>query len=47
MSTNKTEILFYADWVGMPEPQKIGILFAQQARGKKAFEQMIGGSFFR
>jgi serine/threonine-protein kinase HipA len=37
MSTNKTEILVYADWVGMPGPQKIGVLSAQQAKGKKAF----------
>ena len=37
MSTNKTEILVYADWVGMTEPQKIGVLSAQQAKGKKAF----------
>jgi serine/threonine-protein kinase HipA len=45
MSTNKTEILVYADWVGMPDPQKIGILSAQQAKGKKAF-RVDGGSFF-
>lgn len=37
MSTNKTDILVYADWIGMPEPQKIGVLSAQQAKGKKAF----------
>ena len=37
MSTNKTEIFVYADWVGMMNPQKIGVLYAQQAKGKKAF----------
>ena len=36
MST-KTEIYVYAHWVGMPEPKVIGILSAQQAKGKKAF----------
>ena len=36
MST-KTDIYVYAHWVGMPEPKVIGILSAQQAKGKKAF----------
>lgn len=36
MST-KTNIYVYAHWIGMQEPKIIGILFAQQARGKKAF----------
>lgn len=36
MST-KTDLYVYAHWVGMPEPKVIGILSAQQAKGKKAF----------
>lgn len=37
MSTNKTDIYVYAHWKEMPEPKIIGILSAQQAKGKKAF----------
>ncbi len=33
----KTDILVYAHWVGMPEPKQIGVLKAQQAKGRKAF----------
>ncbi|WP_395045047.1 type II toxin-antitoxin system HipA family toxin [Flavobacterium sp.] len=36
MST-KTDIYVYAHWQEMPEPKIIGILSAQQAKGKKAF----------
>ena len=36
MST-KTDIYVYAHWIGMPEPKTIGVLSAQQAKGKKAF----------
>lgn len=36
MST-KTDIYVYAHWQTMPEPKLIGILSAQQAKGKKAF----------
>ncbi len=36
MST-KTDIYVYAHWQEMPGPKIIGILFAQQAKGKKAF----------
>jgi serine/threonine-protein kinase HipA len=36
MST-KTDIYVYAHWKGMQEPKIIGILSAQQAKGKKAF----------
>jgi serine/threonine-protein kinase HipA len=36
MST-KTNIYVYAHWNGIPEPLIIGILTAQQAKGKKAF----------
>ncbi|GEM56740.1 toxin HipA [Flavobacterium branchiophilum] len=37
MALNNTNIYVYADWVGMIEPKLIGILTAQQAKGKKAF----------
>lgn len=37
MALNKTDIYVYADWIGMIEPKLIGILTAQQAKGKKAF----------
>ena len=37
MATNKTDIYVYAHWLGMPEPKCIGVLSAQQAKGKKAF----------
>ncbi len=34
---DKTDIWVYADWKGMPYPKCIGILSAQQAKGRKAF----------
>ena len=37
MSTNKTDIYVYAHWKEMSESKIIGILSAQQAKGKKAF----------
>ena len=37
MTTKKTDIYVYAHWLGMPEPKCIGVLSAQQAKGKKAF----------
>lgn len=37
MATNKTEIYVYAHWLGMTQPKPIGVLSAQQAKGKKAF----------
>lgn len=37
MALNKTDIYVYADWIGMEEPKLIGVLSAQQAKGKKAF----------
>ena len=37
MSSVKTDIYVYAHWIGIPEPKCIGILGAQQAKGKKAF----------
>ena len=38
MST-KTDIYVYAHWIGMQEPKIVGILSAQQAKGKKAQEE--------
>jgi serine/threonine-protein kinase HipA len=35
--TAKTDIYVYADWAGMESPRPIGILTAQQTKGKKAF----------
>ncbi|KVV14372.1 type II toxin-antitoxin system HipA family toxin [Flavobacterium sp. TAB 87] len=37
MSLNKTDIYVYAHWQTMNEPKIVGILSAQQAKGKKAF----------
>jgi serine/threonine-protein kinase HipA len=37
MASNKTDIYVYAHWLGMPEPKCMGVLSAQQAKGKKAF----------
>jgi serine/threonine-protein kinase HipA len=37
MTTVKTDIFVYAHWIGMDEPRCIGLLSAQQAKGKKAF----------
>lgn len=34
---DKTDIWVYADWKGMVSPKCIGILSAQQAKGRKAF----------
>lgn len=34
---NKTDIWVYADFDGYPEPQIVGLLSAQQAKGRKAF----------
>lgn len=37
MPIEKTDIQVYAHWLGMAEPKCIGILSAQQAKGRKAF----------
>jgi serine/threonine-protein kinase HipA len=37
MSSQKKDIIVFAHWQGMPQPKRIGILSAQQAKGKKAF----------
>ncbi len=33
----KTDILVYADWIGLDGPKTVGILSAQQAKSRKAF----------
>lgn len=37
MATDKTDIWVYAHWAGMEVPKCIGVLSAQQAKGRKAF----------
>ena len=37
MTTDKIDILVYADWLDMKEPRLIGILSAHQAKGRKTF----------
>ena len=37
MSITKTDILVFAHWMGIKEPKLIGILSAQQTKGRKAF----------
>jgi serine/threonine-protein kinase HipA len=37
MAGKKTDIIVFADWIGMSEPRCIGMLSAQQAKGRKAF----------
>jgi serine/threonine-protein kinase HipA len=37
MAAGKTDIWVYAHWIGMSGPKCIGILSAQQAKGRKAF----------
>jgi serine/threonine-protein kinase HipA len=37
MANTKTDIWVHAHWLGMPEPKCIGILTAQQAKGRKVF----------
>lgn len=37
MATNKKDIYVFAHWLGMNEPELLGILSAHQAKGRKAF----------
>lgn len=37
MAASKTDIFVYADWKGMVQPSRVGILSAHAAKGKKAF----------
>lgn len=43
----KTDIWVFADWIGMPEPERIGILTAHQAKGRKAFSFAYEPSWIR
>lgn len=47
MSTTKTDILVYAHWLELKEPKLIGILSAQQAKGKKAFSFEYSEDWFQ
>lgn len=47
MAASKTDILAYAHWSGMKEPKCIGILSAQQAKGKKAFSFEYDSTWIR
>ena len=37
MASRKTDLYVYADWVGLKGPVLMGVLSAQQAKGRKAF----------
>jgi serine/threonine-protein kinase HipA len=37
VAAKKTDIIVYADWLGLAEPARIGMLSVQQAKGRKAF----------
>jgi len=37
MASNKTDIIVYAQWLGMPDSKKMGVLSAQEARGHLAW----------
>jgi serine/threonine-protein kinase HipA len=37
LATTNRDIFVFADWLGMTEPKLVGVLNAQQAKGKKAF----------
>lgn len=37
MASKKTDIIVYAHWLGMPDPVKMGVLSAQEARGHLAW----------
>lgn len=45
MATTNKKILVYAHWLGMPEPIRIGVLTAQQAKGRKAFNFEYDGNW--
>ncbi len=47
MATKKTDIYIYAHWLGMPESKCIGVLTAQQAKGKKAFSFAYDADWIR
>ena len=47
MATKKTDIYVYAHWMGMTEPKCIGVLSAQQAKGKKTFSFEYDANWIR
>jgi len=47
MSTGKTDIWVYTDWVNMKKPQCIGILSVQQGRGKESFSFEYDKAFLK
>jgi len=47
MSSLKTDILVYAHWLGLKDPKLIGVLSAQQAKGKKALSFEYSESWFQ
>lgn len=47
MATTKTDILVYAHWQGMKDAKLIGVLSAQQAKGKKAFSFEYSNSWIQ
>jgi len=47
MIPGKTDIYVYAHWKGMENPQMMGILSAQQAKGKKAFSFEYDSSWLK
>ena len=46
MSIDKTDIFEYAHWSGMPEPVIIGILSANQGKGRKSFSFECDEKYF-
>lgn len=47
MAFNKTDIYVYAHWMGMRKPKCIGVLSAQQTKGKKAFSFAYDADWIR
>lgn len=47
MAADKTDIIAYAHWLGIPEPIKMGILSAQKARGHIAWSFAYEGEWLR
>lgn len=47
MISTKTDVFVYAHWVGMNEPKMIGVLSAQQAKGRKAFSFEYSDEWFQ
>jgi serine/threonine-protein kinase HipA len=47
MAPKNTDIYVYAHWLGMPVPKCIGVLSAQQAKGKKAFSFEYNADWIR